>query len=641
MRTLLMRFLLMNLSLLLAACAKSEGIEIQMTIAPRPSATATILVPTELPPPPKMLVVCLGAEPESLYLYADTPSEVDTILQAIYDGPLDLRTYQYNPVILSKIPQLEDGDLRLEPVSVEAGQVYFNPITLLPDTLIRDKPYLPSGCHRPDCLETFSEGEVLMDQMIVEFELLADLVWSDGEPLKASDSVFSFELDAHPATPTIKYQVQRTASYLALDERRVQWVGIPGFMDVEYEANFWSPLPEHILGEYSPSELLQAEVATRSPIGWGAYEIERWDVGSEIVMKRSQHYFRADEGLPYFDLLRFRFFGNDSISAFQQVLTGECDILDEGLLAPGLWEKALEMVQDDRMKLASSPSSVMERIDFNLLQGSGTGVASLFADVRTRQAIQACIDRTALVREILYDLTVVADSYLPSSHPWYQQAQEGMALSVEEARALLESVGWIDEDQDPTTPRLSRGVAGIPQGTALSFGLLSLEGPIQEAIARRITEDLARCGVAVQAKFGSPKELFTPWPNGPIFGGRFDAVTWAWPAMVSPACEMFAAFEIPSVDYLYGINASGFSDPDYDQACRQALLSPFPKEDFGEAVAQTERIYRSQVPSVPLYMRPRLIAFGKDLCGIELDPTTYSALWNLEEIAAGEGCDAD
>jgi peptide/nickel transport system substrate-binding protein len=637
-RCIFIPFFLCILTLFLAACADEEEVVIPITVQPQPSPTATVMIPTEPPPPPKMLVVCLNAEPDSLYLYGGTSPEVDTIFQALYDGPVDVRTYRYEPVILSKLPRLEDGDVRIEPVSVWEGQRYMNPLTLLPDTLGAGKTYLPSGCSNMDCAQSYSEGEVLMDQMTVEFELLPGITWSDGEPLKASDSVYSFGLDADEATPTTKYVVQRTSDYIALDELHTQWIGIPGFLDVEFEANFWSPLPEHILGEYSPSELLQTEAAVHYPIGWGAYEIERWDPGAEIIMKRSQSYFRAGEGLPYFDFLRFRFLGNDTLAAFQQLLTGECDILDETLLPASLWLQAFEMAQADRIKLDAIPGSVMERIDFNLLQGSGTGVASLFADVRTRQAIAACIDRPAMVKEIFSDMTVVPDSYLPPSHPWHQEPEAPGALSVEQAQAQLESVGWVDGDDNPATARIARGIPGIPEGTALSFRLLTLQDSSQEAVAERIRTDLARCGIDLQVEYGDARELFTPWPNGPIFGGRFDTVGWAWPILVSPPCEMFAGFEIPSADYIYGINASGFNDPSYDQACRRVLLSPFPREHFEEAIGQTELIFRSQLPAIPLYMRPRWIAYGNDVCGIRLDPTTYSILWNLEEIAAGEGC---
>lgn len=633
-------FGMLLLSLILSACADPTAVEIPISITrkPPPTPTEKAIVPTEMPPPPKTLVVCLGSEPESLFIYENTQPEADTILQAIYDGPLDVRNYKYEPVILTKIPSLEDGDARIEQVTVEEGEIYLNPETQLPDTLEAQKPYFPPGCHQMDCAQSFSEGEVVMDRMVAEFELLPGITWSDGEPLKASDSVYSFHVDADEATPTTKYLVQRTSRYVALDEIRAQWVGIPGFLDPEFESNFWSPLPEHILGSYTVAELFELEEATTDPIGWGPYVIESWKPGVEIVMRSSETYFRYEEGLPTFEILRFRFLGADYISALEQTLTGECDILDETIFSTSQWEEALGLVEDGRIKIASTPGPVIERMDFNILKDSSIDSISLFSETRTRQAIAGCIDRQTLMEEATNGLSIVPDSYLPPSHPLHSTDTAPQGLSQSDAVDLLEAIGWRDHDEDPTTPRVAQGIEGIMNDTPLTFHLLTTNDSIHEMIAEKVKEDLYQCGMSVTVEYGEPSEIFTPWPNGPVFGGRFDTVAWAWPVFVSPPCELFAGFEIPSADFPYGLNAAGFRDAVYDQACQRILYGPAIGEDYLEAVGETEDIFQTQLPSIPLFFRPRVIAFGSGLCGIDLDPTTFSALWNIEEVAAGEDC---
>ncbi|OGO15772.1 MAG: hypothetical protein A2Z14_00440 [Chloroflexi bacterium RBG_16_48_8] len=626
--------------LILSACAKPTQFDLPISVTrqPPPTPTENVIVPTEMPPPPKTLVVCLAGEPESLFIYENTQPETDTILQAIYDGPMDVRDFRYEPVILAKLPNLEDGDARIEQVVVSEGEVYLNPETQLPDTLDGQKPYFPSGCHHSDCIEIFSEDDVVMDRLVVEYQLLPGITWSDGEPLKASDSVYSFQVDADEATPTTKYLVQRTSRYVALDELRTQWASIPGFLDPEYEANFWSPLPEHLLGSYRVTELFSLDEATTTPLGWGPYVIERWDRGEEIIMRRSETYFRSGEGLPAYDLLRFRFLGSDYISALEQVLTGECDILDETLLPASQWQKALELAEGAHLQLASTVGTVIERIDFNITKNSSVDSISLFSNVRMRQALAGCIDRQTLMEEITLGFSVVPDSYLPPSHPLYLTEAAMVVQDREEAIDLLTQMGWQEVDEDPTTPRIARGVVGIVDDTLLEFRLLTTSDPSHERIAEKIKEDLIQCGVRVNIEFGDAEEIFTPWPNGPVFGGRFDTVAWAWPAFVSPPCELYGSFEIPSVDFPFGLNASGFTDQDYDQACKRILFGPSTGEEYLEAVRKTQEIYQTQLPSIPLYIRPRVIAFGNEICGIEMDPTSFSALWNIEEIAFGEAC---
>jgi peptide/nickel transport system substrate-binding protein len=159
--------------------------------------------------------------------------------------------------------------------------------------------------------------------------------------LTAQDSVFSFNLDAHPDTPTLKDQIHRTAAYEALDDQTVRWTGIPGFLDPEFAGNFWSPLPEHLLGDIAPKDLPQAEASSRTPIGWGPYQLERWDAGQSMEFGRNPNYHRKAEGLPAFDHLLVRFLAERDAGALQQVLTGECDVLEESLVGLG----ALDQLQ--------------------------------------------------------------------------------------------------------------------------------------------------------------------------------------------------------------------------------------------------------------------------------------------------------
>jgi hypothetical protein len=44
------------------------------------------------------------------------------VLSAVYDGPMDVvRDIGYEAVILEKVPNLEDGDAQVSPLSVRAG----------------------------------------------------------------------------------------------------------------------------------------------------------------------------------------------------------------------------------------------------------------------------------------------------------------------------------------------------------------------------------------------------------------------------------------------------------------------------------------------------------------------------------------
>jgi hypothetical protein len=63
--------------------------------------------------------------------------------------------------------------------------------------------------------------------------------------------------------------IERTATYETTGELATRWTGLPGFTDSTYFINFWQPLPQHLWGEFSAAELMQADESNRRPVGDG------------------------------------------------------------------------------------------------------------------------------------------------------------------------------------------------------------------------------------------------------------------------------------------------------------------------------------------------------------------------------------
>lgn len=611
---------------LMSGCARTPQVELPATPTdetgrpPTPTATVT-------PAPPDTAIVCLAEEPRSLYLYADTNRAADAVLSVVYDGPVDLRGYTYRPVILERIPGLGDDDAVIETVTAATGDVYLNPETLEPETLQRGKPFAPAGCRAPDCLATYNGGAVEIDRLRVTFRLRPGTVWSDGEPLQASDSVFSYEIDGHPDTPTPKYLYARTLSYRAVDTLTVEWVGIPGFLDADFGSNFWTPLPEHVLGGFSPAQLVEAEAAAQRPLGWGPYQLADWQPGAEIRMERNP-YYRTEQGAPAFESLVFRF--PEEAAAVDQLQTGECDVLDEALVPLNEVRSLQSRAEAGGFELAGGPGPVVERMDLNLQPVEVGGGEGMFGDVRTRRAIAACIDRPSIAERVYSPYESVPDTFLPAGHPLHAEGGDASVHDPERAVILLEEVGWRLGEAESEV-RTAAGVEGIADGTRLAFDLLVLQGEAPEAVGQAVAQDLRECGIEARPEALSSGQLFAGWPDGPAFGRTFSAVIWAWPAFATPACEMFASWEIPSDDTPLGVNASGFADEDYDAACRSLLISPSGSSAFSEAAATVQSRLVERVPTVPLLQRPRLVAHAAWLCGVELDPSAATALWNVED----------
>ena len=193
-------------SLVLAACKTNS------TSTPGTSTTApeVITEPTATPEPPKELNICLGQEPSTLYFYESNSQAMWNVLEAIYDGPVDIQNYASVPVILEKLPNVEDGSLVYQSVPLKAGDIVIDTDGDLVALEANVEVY-PSGCTSLSCTINYDGvSEISMDRVVATFVLLPDVKWSDGEVLTAQDSVYSFRVAAHVDTPAWKYPIDQT-----------------------------------------------------------------------------------------------------------------------------------------------------------------------------------------------------------------------------------------------------------------------------------------------------------------------------------------------------------------------------------------------------------------------------------------------
>ena len=142
-----------------------------------------------------------------------------SVLEAIYDGPIDTRGYESFPVILDKLPSIADGDASAQSMPLQAGDMVVDVDgNLLP--LEQGVTVFPSGCTDSSCVVTWDGSSPLsLDRLIATFRLKPGIMWSDGEPIMAKDSIFSFNIAANPDTPVIKQSSDLTEVYEAVDEQ--------------------------------------------------------------------------------------------------------------------------------------------------------------------------------------------------------------------------------------------------------------------------------------------------------------------------------------------------------------------------------------------------------------------------------------
>ena len=630
------------LVVLSAACSsKSVPAPEQGTPAVAVASPVPTQAPTDTPPPPRNLTICMGSEPSSLFLYGDNSLAARSVRQAIYDGPFDEKNYEVQPVLLEKKPGLADGDARLEAVPVAVGAPVVDASGILVK-LGEGVLYRPAGCKDVSCALAYTgKDPVQMDQLVVQYKLRPGLQWSDGAPLSADDSLYSYEV-VRALFPTARADLlARTAAYQKIDEQTLEWRGLPGFRAPHYPSNFFTPLPRHAWGELQATQLLTAEVSARAPIGWGPYRLVEWTSGDHLTLEKNPVYFRSAEGLPKFDRLVFRFLPGGK-EALAGLLAGECDLVDEtGGLEGQLAE--LEQAQSSgKLDGYFAPGSAWEHLDFGV-SPLDAKAAVFFKTKEVRQAVALCLDRQKLAAGFPESKDLVADSYIPASHPLANPDVRRYAYDPAAAAALLQAAGWVDTDQNPATPRISQGVTGVPNGTPFQVSLLAADDADKQPMLGVIKDMLGQCGIQVDLLARPWEEVFAPGPAGPVFGRNFQLAQFAWNSSMEPPCYLYTTAEIPG---LYpaspkgwgGANASGYSSQEYDRLCQQALNTLPDDAEHAAAHRQAQALFAEELPALPLFWRQKVLAARPDMCPITVEPGSENLLWNLEMFDYGEQC---
>jgi peptide/nickel transport system substrate-binding protein len=636
--------ILLLAAITVAACGGTPSV----TPTPETAESVPTPIPTETPEPPSELTVCLGKEPLGLYLYGGSSRAQWSVLEAVYDGPIDQRGYTDQPVVLTQLPSAENGDDLISAVPVQRGQM-----VLAADgnvaPLDTGLSVLPAGCTDESCAVNWDGTSALeMDQQQLTYRLLAGLKWSDGAPLTTADSVYSYQVASDPATPVNPLALDRTESYTALDETTVVWAGVPGYRTNQPSAYFFIPLPQHVYGTLSAADLLTAERSNRTPLGWGPYIIESWTIGESIQLMRNPNYFRASEGLPRFDRLTYRFIGDHADNNLAALVEGVCDIVDETTLLEEQLQSVRNTTLNGRIQTFVSLGPEWEHLDFGIRPAAyDAGVnpflvtrQDFFGDLRVRQAFSACIDRQALVSELLYSQSQVPAGFFPPDHPLYAADLPQTAYDPAYGAQMLDQVGWLDNDNDPTTPRQAAGVANVLDGTELSVIYSTTPEKLRVSTAARIAAMLGDCGVKVAVQQLDAGTLYAPGSQGILFGRNFDLAQFAWQSGRSSPCFLYTAQQIPSNDNGWlGVNITGWSDPVFDAACQAALdADPADTVAYYSANRAVQEQFAQQLPVLPLYYTIHLTAARPDICNLQVDSSARSEFWNLEELASGSDC---
>jgi peptide/nickel transport system substrate-binding protein len=634
--------LLVIASMALAACGPSAAPEQPAAPADpaQPAAPEQPAAPAA-PAEPKVMVACLAQEPTTLYGFASSALVTSFVTDALFDGLIDARTYDYQPVFYN----LSTFDDTAEKNTVQVGvgdSVYDGDLDEI--VVLEAGMTISLNQAEGDPIEvTVEEGQTYpVVQIVTQHTMASGATWEDGTPVTTKDVLFAFGVGASPDTPTSKYFYETmTEKIEVVDDSTYKYYFNPGYTSGTYFLDgAIGPLPSHVYGEggsrpLSPAEMMEDEQVNRAPIAYGPFKLVEWVAGSYIKVEKNPTYWRAGEGLPKVDELIYRFIP-DTNQLIAQLASGECDFGTQD----AAFEGSLPLIQQFEAQGLMVPQvvagTVFEHLDFNTFPVESYRGASatlqtntgelLFQTKEFRQAIAYCIDRQAIVDFTTNGAAVVQHVYVPSDHPFYA-GDDNISIfdfNPEMGLELLAGLGWSDTNGD--------GLLDNGQGVTLSFIHSTRTNALREKVTQVVNSQLKEnCGIETKIElYGG--EYFGPGPDGLVFGRQYDLGEFAWLTGVEPPCSLYITSQVPTAEAGWnGNNNVGFQNAEFDAACNAATQA---LDDATKAAqhALAQKIFSEYLPSIPLFARAKITVTGPNVVGVIMDPTANSEFWNVENF---------
>ena len=331
------------------------------------------------------------------------------------------------------------------------------------------------------------------DGLVWTFTIRDDVVFSDGEPLTASDVAFT--VNGVIQNPASSADLSMVDSAVAVSDTMVELHLNKPYNALLYTLAVLGIVPEHAYDD----------AYGEHPIGSGRYMLEQWDRGQQVILYANPRYYGD---APTIERVTIVFMDEDA--ALAAVQAGDVDIAytfatHSSRSFDGYELVAYETVDSRGLSLPSIPAGATKVLEGDMAYEAGNDVT---CDVAVRRAINCGIDRQRVIEHVLNGYGKVAYS-VGDGMPWSSEDMK-VAYDIDKAERLLDEAGW--------TP----GSDGIRErdGVRASFELwYSSDDSVRQAIAHEVSNQLAEIGLEVQVRGGSWDELYLVQFAQPILWG--------------------------------------------------------------------------------------------------------------------------
>ena len=455
------------------------------------------------------------------------------------------------------------------------------------------------------------------DKRVYTFHLRKDARWSNGDPVTASDYIFSWRymLESPGDYTYLFFGIRGAEAYKTAIENNqpadfanvgVQAIDpltlrvtliepVTYFLDIVAFPPFY-PRHEASMRPFANVDPKTGRTSyddryTRPPyvVTNGPFELKDWAFKRVLRLDRNPYYWDAAH-------VKLRTIDNVvNENVLSQYLEFEAGAVDWVCDVPA--DIGPDLLAQHAPGLEVGPSYGTFFLSLNCAANLPSsilgGVKNPMADVRVRQAMAMSVDKAFITKKITRMGEQPADLYIPpNTIPGYTSLP-GLGHDVDRARALLAEAGYPNG-------------RGFPKLPILFNTENTTRGQIAQALKQQWKQTL---GIDIEIE-GIEGKIF----HQNVSAKEYAIATVAWFGDYPDVSTFTDKYLSDSLN-----NDSGWADPAYDALLAQAAKEGDVKKRF-DLLRQAEHMINIQVPIIPIYYYVNAILVGPRLHGVTVNP---------------------
>jgi peptide/nickel transport system substrate-binding protein len=443
------------------------------------------------------------------------------------------------------------------------------------------------GTFTPGLAESFTVSE---DGLTWTFPLRSGVTFHDGEPLTASDVVFSYNFyKANIDFPYMNLYTQYFDTIEAPDDNTVVLTLTQAIPNMESQLVFLYVLPEHIWSAHTEGRA-PSEFTNDALIGSGPFKLVEYRQNEFVHLAANPAHFATP---PKVDAVIFQTFANED-ALVQALQTGQVDMITE---MPNTAVPTLRNAENIALVTGAPFAPEVTDIILNQIapENCPTDVGGLckghpaLRDRNVRLALAHATDKQNIIDVVLLGLGTPGLTLIPNGLGiWYNDTLQDYAFDLAEANRILDEAGYADTDGD--------GIREMPDGSQpLTF---RLQWPSDSIVAPRMAELLGQTwgqiGVKVEPQAVDPDALVALCC--PAFD--FDIIIWGWGSDPDPNLLLNVMTTASIAD---ASNESGYANPAYDALYNQQGATLDREERRALVWQMQEIVHNDVVYIIPFY----------------------------------------